>query len=83
MKTKGRDTSALLWELRLIVGRKNLAVYNIYVRRAGYGISYAKAADVDTKSDCEMFTHGSTVYHYYPTLRRAVVGEIKMWKGKR
>jgi len=81
MKTKSKDTSMLLKELRLLVGHRGLAVYDIYVRRAGYGISYAKPVEIDSKAGSP-FSVDATVYRYYPTLRQAVIGELRAWKGE-
>jgi hypothetical protein len=81
MKTKDKDTSTLLKELRLLMGHKGLAVYDIHVRKAGYGISYANPVEIDFKTGSP-FAVDATVYTYYPTLRKAVIGELKAWKGE-
>ena len=74
IKTKGVDTSTLLNKLRILVGKQNLSVYSINIRRAGYGILYAGDANPEAREVGSVVT--MTVYKYYPTLRKAVIGEL-------
>ena len=75
IKTKGVDTSALLNKLRVLVGKQNLSVYSINIRRAGYGILYAGDANPEVPREVGSVVT-MTVYTYYPTLRKAVIGEL-------
>lgn len=68
------DTSELMEKLREMVGKKGLAVYNIHVCRAGYGISYANG---DRESVGGVLRVKTVVYHYHPTLRKAVLAEMR------
>jgi hypothetical protein len=82
MTVKGKDTSDLMNELRLLVGKRDLAVYDIHVRLAGYGISYAKTTGPTASKKGFVTEVKATVYQYYPTLQQAVVGEMKAWSSK-
>ena len=73
------DTSALFGNLRLLAQKKGFLVYNIYIRRAGIGIAYVSIRDAKRAP----FPEFISVYRYWPTLRKAVVGEIKAWQGDR
>ena len=67
---KEKDTEDLLTELMLLAGDRDMAVYDIHIRKAGFGIGYALYAGAG--GDIRR-----AVFQYYPSLRRAVIGEIE------
>ena len=71
-KTANKDTGKLLHELRVLVGGMNLAVYEIKIRNAGYAVAYA-----DMIENMWDRIGPLRINKYYPTLRKAVLGELK------
>ena len=48
-------------------------IYNIVYRRAGVGIEWA--TPIDNPDDADLYRF--TIYNYYPTLEKAIEGEIE------
>ena len=65
-----KDTSELVEELRALVRKRNLALFDITIRINGWAISYAE----------QSVTHIQRTGRYYPTLRCAVEKELLVMK---
>ena len=67
------DTSVLFERLRRKAAKMGLAVYNVYVRKAGVGISYVRTSEESPEP---------LVYAYEKTLRKAVRYELGVLSSK-
>ena len=74
--TSKADTSVLFHRLRLEAQKNDLVVYNVLVRNAGIGFSYASSSNE--------WDGAATVFCYHKgSLRNAVVRELERWREKK
>ena len=66
------DVEETLDELRILVGKMDIAVYRINICKAGYGILFCKSSDSGIPTASDLW-----VNRYYPTLGEAVEGELE------